>query len=253
MDRTSPFSYLCQRCGRCCHDQVITLSPYDVIRIARAAGIPTSGAVAKYTIRRGSVLRFDQNGACVALQGTTCTIHPGRPLACRIYPLGMERDGRGGETYLRLQPASGSRGIYGGDDASVDDFLTAQGTEDYLTAMRGYASLLDVCVDRIGQLIDFELLEPREFWRVAVREALAESGFDRNHLVEALFDPDALRLAASFDGETVQQHVRELKRLIRAENNANIVATAAALLAVSLGYSPGEIIVGVESSQRHAP
>jgi hypothetical protein len=86
-----------------------------------------------------------------------------------------------------------------------------------------------------------------------VREALAESGFDRNHLVEALFDPDALRCAASSDGETIAQHVRELKRLIRAENDANIVATAAVLLAVSLGYSPGEIIVGVESSQRHAP
>jgi hypothetical protein len=246
MDRNSAFSYLCQCCGRCCHDQVITLSPYDVIRIGRAAGIPTSEAVAKYTMRRGSLLRFDQNGACVALQGTTCTIHPGRPLACRLYPLGMERERDGSETYLRLQPAAGSLGIYG-DDRSVDDFLAGQGTEHYLSAVRGYSALLGVCRERIGQLMDFELVEPREFWRIAVREALAESGFDGNHLIGALFDPDALRRVASSDGETVEQHVRELKKLIRAEKEANIVATAAVLLAVSLGYTPGEIILGAAS------
>jgi len=35
VDRKSAFSYACNACGLCCHEKVITLSPYDVLRIAR--------------------------------------------------------------------------------------------------------------------------------------------------------------------------------------------------------------------------
>jgi len=89
VNRQSAFSYLCNACGRCCHDKVITLSPYDVLRIARAAGISTGEAMRRFTIRRGSLLRFDATGACAALDGARCRLHQGRPLACRLYPLGI--------------------------------------------------------------------------------------------------------------------------------------------------------------------
>ena len=62
MEAGSAFSYACNQCGRCCRDKVITLSPCDVIRIARAAGITTGEAIARYTIRRGSLLRFEPDG-----------------------------------------------------------------------------------------------------------------------------------------------------------------------------------------------
>src|ERR1700751_4525446 len=91
MDRQTPFSYRCNQCGLCCHNKVITLSPYDVLRIARAATITTGEAVRRYTIRRGSILKFEASGACSALDGSRCGLHRGRPLACRLYPLGIER------------------------------------------------------------------------------------------------------------------------------------------------------------------
>jgi Fe-S-cluster containining protein len=249
MERTSAFSYLCNQCARCCHDQVITLSPYDIVRIARGAGISTGEAIEKYTMRRGSLLRFDLSGACIALDGTACTIHDGRTLACRLYPLGMERDEGGAETFVRLQPALGSRGTYG-DGATVHDFVGTQQAEEYLCAVRHYAALLRVCRERIAELVDFELVEPREFWRVAVREALAEAGFDHNHLTEVLFDPDGLGCSGSSYRATVEQHVREIEGLIRGERDANALATAAALLAVSLGYSPAEIMPELSSPRR---
>jgi Fe-S-cluster containining protein len=96
----SEFSYVCNRCGLCCRGKVITLSPCDVIRIARAAKVSTGEAVAHYTLRRGSLLRFLPDGRCAALEGLRCSIHPGRPLACRLYPLGLERaPGTDGHTY----------------------------------------------------------------------------------------------------------------------------------------------------------
>src|SRR5258708_30990540 len=81
MNRQSKFSYLCNQCGRCCHDKVITLSPYDVLRLARAAGISTGEAVAPYTIRRGSILKFKPQGGCAALARLAPVIPGGPPHA----------------------------------------------------------------------------------------------------------------------------------------------------------------------------
>ena len=70
---------------------------YDVIRLARAAGISTRETLERFTIRRGSILKFNDRGACAALEGARCGVHRGRPFACRLYPLGIERteDGDG--------------------------------------------------------------------------------------------------------------------------------------------------------------
>ncbi|HEY9158331.1 YkgJ family cysteine cluster protein [Candidatus Binatus sp.] len=240
MNRKSPFSYICNACGRCCHDKVITLSPYDVLRLARAAGITTREAIARYTIRRGSILKFTGGGACAALEGARCGVHRGRPLACRLYPLGIEHGKDGdGEKFVTLEPAAGSLGVYGAGGA-VNDFLDAQGVAKYLEANAGCASLMAVFRERIAAMADFDRVEPREFWRRAVREALAESGYDANPLIDAMFDADAVGCAGVGDAETIAAHIERLAQMIRRESNAELLAAAAVMLAVSIGYSPGE-------------
>lgn len=244
MNRASSFSYQCNQCGRCCHDQVITLSPWDVLEIARAARITTGEAVSRYTERRGSLLKFGADGGCVALDGVRCMLHQGRPLACRLYPLALEReDARDGtpdtatEQFVTLEPADGSLGVFA-KDGTIEAFLTAQGVPQYLAMNTPYARLLPVFRRRIADLVDFDTVEPREFWRRAVAEALRESGFDPNPLIDALFDPDALGCGGATDADTVAAHVQALEAKIRAEVNPEIIATAAVMLAVSLGYAP---------------
>jgi Fe-S-cluster containining protein len=239
-NRQSKFSYLCNQCGRCCHDKVITLSPYDVLRLARAAGLSTGEAIARYTIRRGSILKFKPDGGCAALDGTRCTIHSGRPLACRLYPLGLERTGND-DHFVQLEPAQGSLGLYGAD-GTVESFLAAQHVTPYLQTNEHYRGLLPLFRERIAAMVDFEATEPREFWRRAVREALAESNFDPNPLIGALFDPDDLGCRRESDTATVEAHIEALKDLTRRETHADILAAAAVLLAVSLGYSPADAI-----------
>lgn len=257
MNRESAFSYACGQCGCCCHGQVIALSPYDLIRIARAAGTSTSEARERYTIRRGSILRFTPAGGCAALDGTRCGIHRGRPLACRLYPLGIERGAGGVEKFVTLAPAAGSLGVYGAR-GSVQEFLDAQEADDYIAMNSRYEGVVALMRERIAALVDFEMTEPREFWRVAVREALAESGFDSNCLIDAMYDADgagcardsydacgtgdsAAECAFDSDAATVDMHIDELKRRVRAENDPNVLAAAAVLLAVSLGYSPAYV------------
>lgn len=235
LKRTSKFSYLCNACGRCCHDKVITLSPFDVLRIARAAGISTRQAVSRFTIRRGSILRFTTEGACAALDGVRCTLHRGRPLACRIYPLGIERNFDGtNERIVRLDPAPGSAGVYG-TQGRVADFLAAQGVPEYLAINDRYRPLIALFRERVNALVDFEKTEPREFWRQATREALAESGYDENPLIDALFDSGG---AHSDIDAAVRAHIEKLTQMAHQSDNAAAIAAAAVMLAVSLGYPP---------------
>jgi len=232
----SQFSYLCNACGLCCHDKVITLSPFDVLRLARAAGVSTREAIERFTIRRGSILKFTASGACVALEGVRCGVHRGRPLACRLYPLGIERvEGAGDEKFVTLEPAKGSLGVYG-IDGTVNDFVEAQGVGEYLEAIARYRSLLAVFRGRIAATVDFDRVERREFWRCAVREALAESNYDANPLIDAMFDAD--RSGAIDDAEIVAAHVERLAAMIRRESNAELLAAAAVMLAVSIGQGP---------------
>jgi Fe-S-cluster containining protein len=239
LHRNSQFSYRCNACGLCCHDKVITLSPYDVLRLARAADISTREAIYRFTVRRGSILKFVDGGACAALEGARCGVHRGRPLACRLYPLGIERrEDADRETFVTLEPAAGSLGVYG-IDGTVHDFVEAQGVDEYLAENARYASLLPVFRERIAETIDFDRIEPREFWRRAVREAQAESNYDANPLIDALFDAAAIG-AINDDAETVELHLKRLIEMIRCESNPELLASAAVMLAVSLGYSPSQ-------------
>ena len=220
---------------------MIILSPYDVMRLARAADLSTREAIERFTIRRGSILKFTDDGACVALKGARCGVHRGRPLACRLYPLGLERiEESHGEKFVTLEPAAGSLGVYG-FDGDVDSFLEAQGVGDYLAANARYASLLPILRERIAATVDFDRIEPREFWRRAAREALAESNYDANPLIDAIFDASAIDGIA--DAEIVATHIERLAQMIRHESNAEMLAAAAVMLAVSLGYSPREVTV----------
>jgi len=236
MRRDSGFSYQCGQCGRCCRDKVITLSPYDVMRMARAAGLSTGEVIARYTSRRGSLLRFEADGACAALRGARCALHAGRPIACRVYPLGIERS-VDGESFVRLEPAEGSLGVYG-DHETIGDFLDDQEVQPYLEAIGRYQRLIAAFGARLDQIADFDRIEPREFYRRAVREALAESGYDRNALIDALFDADLIVGRFDDEREAVEAHASALEAMIGIESNPGRLAAASALLAVSLGYSP---------------
>jgi len=238
VNRNSPFSYVCNACGLCCRDKVVTLSPYDLLRLARAAEVSTREAIERFTIRRGSILKFAGDGACVALVGPHCGVHRGRPLACRLYPLGIELiNNTGGEKFVMLEPAAGSLGEYG-VDGDVNDFVEEQGIGPYLAANARYASLLDAFRERIAATVDFERVEPREFWRRAAREALAESNYDPNPLIDAMFDPVGLERIGVNDPETIGAHIELLTQMIGIEKNADLLAAAAVILAVSLGLSP---------------
>jgi hypothetical protein len=141
---------------------------------------------------------------------------------------------------VTLEPAAGSLGVYG-VDGSVNDFIESQGAGPCLDANARYASLLPALRERIDAAVDFELVEPREFWRRATREALAESNYDPNPLIDAIFDVDGAASAGLDDAAIIAAHIERVAMMIRGESDAAMLAAAAVMLAVSLGFSPREV------------
>jgi Fe-S-cluster containining protein len=139
--RGSAFSYACQGCGRCCRDKRITLTPYEIARLARALGVSTREVLLTGTSEGGTALRFAEGpgGACVYLEGARCAVHEGRPLACRLYPLGRQVLADG-ESFVALAPHPETEGVYG-QDGDVWSFVEAQGAAPFIDAAARYEAV----------------------------------------------------------------------------------------------------------------
>jgi len=139
--RSSPFSYDCHACRRCCHDKVIRLNPYEVARLAQSRGLSTTKFLSQYTGAQGTTLKQVDQGACVFLTPDGCGVHADRPLVCRLYPLGRRVTADGRETFHELAPHPETEGVYG-LNGTVDDFLAGQGAAPFIEAVDRYVEVV---------------------------------------------------------------------------------------------------------------
>ena len=85
--------------NRCCADVNIVLTPVDVLRLARRAGIATTEFLDQYCLHPITkdlslpvvMLRMEEEASkkCRFLGEKGCTVYEDRPWACRMYPVGM--------------------------------------------------------------------------------------------------------------------------------------------------------------------
>src|SRR5689334_18430304 len=66
--RSTPFSYTCNQCNRCCYDKRIHVNPYEILRIAQALGTTTGDVIATHT-EGGVSLANRDDGSCTFLTG----------------------------------------------------------------------------------------------------------------------------------------------------------------------------------------
>lgn len=102
-----------------------------------------------------------EDTSCVFLGEGGCSVHPDRPLVCRIYPLARWVSPDGEESFGPLKPHPQTEGVYG-TGGTVGAYLEAQGLAPYF-AMG----------DRYGELYD-RLLEALEAHDAAEAERRAE-------------------------------------------------------------------------------
>lgn len=87
----------CSRTGTCCHGKRVQLNPWELACMAAEKGISTREFRDRYCEFGGIRLRFDGNAGWKGLLACSqyvenfgCSVHLGRPLACRLYPLGRQ-------------------------------------------------------------------------------------------------------------------------------------------------------------------
>lgn len=125
------FDFACAGCGDCCRQRRdLVLSGYDLYRIARRLSLPpriVSAAFCKSYLAPESCLPAlrltpdPKTGNCRFFEGSACTIHAARPLACALYPLGQSIDTVTAQTEYYVQtPLCGARA---GEARTLQDYL----------------------------------------------------------------------------------------------------------------------------------
>jgi len=87
----------CSRSGTCCHGKLVLINPWELYCLAREKKKTPREFRERYCEFGGIRLRFDGKAgwkgqqACSQYIGNFgCSVHLGRPLACRLYPLGRQ-------------------------------------------------------------------------------------------------------------------------------------------------------------------
>ena len=138
--RSEAFGYVCRACSRCCQHKVIQVNPYEVARLARLKAMTTAEFRAAYTEDgMGAILkRTEDSDTCVFLKEKGCSVHPDRPLVCRLYPLGRVVSADGTERWRHATPHPQSEGVYS-KAGTIGDFIEAQGALPFMRAADAYA------------------------------------------------------------------------------------------------------------------
>lgn len=184
----------CSRRGTCCFGNLVMLNPWELACMAREKKITPAEFRDLYCDLGGIRLRFDGKPGWKGLQACSqyaesigCSIHFGRPLACRLFPLGRQIQGEEIH-YMHLGKEfpcmEGCPEVTGLPFMSVAEYLKGQQTAHFEKAQDEYLDLMQNLADiAFKLLLDTGLAESGDTktlqgWRKAGNdppEVLAES------------------------------------------------------------------------------
>lgn len=170
LDAKDSLPLTCSRTGTCCHGKNVNLNPYELAYFSRAKGITPREFRDRYCEFGGIKLAFDgpkgwkDFTACSLYDPSCgCTAHTGRPLACRLYPLGLQRQGEQ-RTYIyqgtEFPCLDGCPEVEQLPSLTVEQYIEGQGAELFEQAQDEYLSLMEDLADgAFALLIDSGLAE----------------------------------------------------------------------------------------------
>lgn len=138
----------CSRAGTCCRDKAISLNPWELACLASAKGCTAKDFRDRYTTCGGTRLRLDSAVPATCSQydaARGCTVYSGRPLVCRLYPLGRQRQGQTvrymhrGSEFPCFAACPEVREL---PPLTVADFLSKQGVAAGETAQDAYLDVM---------------------------------------------------------------------------------------------------------------
>ena len=162
----------CSRTGTCCHGKAVWLNPWELHCLAREKKISSIRFRDLYTEFGGIRLLFDgkigykdQQACSQYVDNFGCSVHLGRPLACRLYPLGRQIQNEQAHYIFEgneFPCLEGCPVVSQLPHLSVGEYLEGQEANTFETAQDAYLLLMQNLAD-----IAFELL---------LNTSLAETG-----------------------------------------------------------------------------
>jgi len=183
----------CSRTGNCCFGKVIYLNPWELFHLAKEKKYTQKEFRDIYSDFGGIRLKFDgkvgykgQQACSQYVDNFGCDVHLGRPLACRLYPLGRQVQSEKvhymyqGNEFPCLEPCPEVVEL---EQMRVGEYLKGQKTDAFEKAQDAYLEMMQNIAD-----LAFELLldtglaasgdkETLRLWRkmgTELPEALAE-------------------------------------------------------------------------------
>ncbi len=137
LDESDPIQLACGTEGckaNCCKASApIILNPYEIAMICRESGLSYEEFLDIVDTDRANgfpLVMLPRNPVCHFWSDRGCRIYAGRPLACRLFPLGRLFDG--GRSYLVLPERNICTGLVPAPSETVADFLRRQETARYI-------------------------------------------------------------------------------------------------------------------------
>jgi uncharacterized protein len=160
---TDTLPLTCSRSGTCCHGKTVRLNPWELACLAQAKELTPKAFRDRYCDWGGTHLRFDgapgwkQLPACSQyIPDSGCSVHGGRPLVCRLYPLGRQKQAE--ECHYMHQGSSfpcleGCPEVLDLPQLSIADYIEEQATKRFEVAQDEYLELMQDLADNAFALL----------------------------------------------------------------------------------------------------
>lgn len=147
----------CSRSGTCCHGKLVLLNPWELVCLAKEKKNTPRRFRDLYCDLGGIRLRFDGKKGWKGLQacsqyveGYGCSVHLGRPLSCRLYPLGRQIQSK--EIHYMYQGnefpcLEGCLEVSNLPHLSVGEYLKGQLTDKFEKAQDEYLDVMQNIAD----------------------------------------------------------------------------------------------------------
>ena len=147
----------CSRKGTCCHGNQVLLNPWELNRLAFEKQISVKEFRDLYCDWGGIRLKFDgekdhrgKNSCSQYIPNFGCSLHEGRPLACRLFPIGRQIQNDEvqyifqGKTFPCLD---GCPEVSELPEMTVEDYLKGQQTSLFEQAQDAYLEVMQNMAD----------------------------------------------------------------------------------------------------------
>lgn len=257
----------CTRTGTCCHGNQVYINPWELNQLAKTKNCSPKDLRDNYTDFGGIRLVFDGNKnklnkkSCRFYDNQIgCSIHLGRPLACRLFPIGRKIQNNTIEYIQQGQVfpcISECPSVVELPALKVSDYLIEQQTELYEQAQDLYLDVMQNIADMgFSLLLETPLVESNEFktinaWRRFAHLSIEElTKFIDYEWIDLITIPEIDKVLPT---EFIEQHNDLLQTFAQNKygqltsleeiNNASITLIGCALyLAKSIGSNLEDLI-----------